>query len=490
MPREQNSSTAAVRSVLVVDDDELARNLIANHLGRMGMGTVDLVEDGDAAWQKIQEKSRENSQESSRENSYDLIILDWKLPGLSGLALFNRIRQHPGYRVTPLLVVSGLLEKQDFRLLAEFPCTGLMEKPFTKVLFENRVADLLREVEWYGQNAALVDGLLEAVDGNAAKIEQLVKQILKKAPNPVPLALVAARRLVKCRMLKPAEAVLESVLKFDENCVVALNELGKIRHFQGRHRDALGVLQAASKLSPQNVQRLCLIGEVELNLDDPAGAQASFAKAMVIDDETEIARAGAVIAGNMRALGFPPPAPDGVPRTFASVLNTLGIALVRNREYARGLEQYRAAMVFLPRRGDAARVAFNLGLGYLRWGRPEEALPWFQKSTALLPEGFGRSSRYVSKLLAEGGSLDEAAINEESIAPKRLPEDGRLADAGSLEAADEGTAGAAGEPSTAPHTSDNLIPFPIATDKQVTPEEAPSAEATQPTKEDKESPAA
>lgn len=399
------SNSFDVNKVLVIDDDEVARNLIANHVAKTGVGVIDQCERGDEAWAAVQR------------HAYEFIVLDWKLPGVSGLALFNRIRALPAYRTTPILVVSGFVEKSDFRLLQEFPCTGLMEKPFTKVLFQNKFEDLLREQTWYAQNAALIDTLVDAAGKDAKKAEAIIKQVLKQAPNPIPLALIAARRMIKAKMLKSAEGILRGVLKVDEGCLLAMNELGKVLHYQGQHKEALGVLRGASKLSAQNLSRLCLMGEVELNLRDPENARAYFEKALEIDADSVTARAGVVVAGNMRE-ALAAPDPTQVTASFASILNTMGIALVRNGQYARGVEQYRSALAFLHSETDASRVAFNLGLGFLRWGKPNEALPWFRKSESLAPRGgSGKSAAYVNKLLEKGGVAHEEmdSLTEEPV---------------------------------------------------------------------------
>ena len=409
MAGENENYSSNISSVLVLDDDEVARNLIANHFNRMGISDVVTFENANEALEAI--KSRR----------FDFIVSDWKLQGMNGLTFFNRLRALPDYRNTPLMVVSGFVKKDDFRLLQEFPCTNLVEKPFTKVIFQKCVDSLVAESIWYGQNTTLVDAVLQAVKFDGKKAEQLIREIAKKAPNPVPLAVLAAKRLIKNDLLDPAKNILQMILEKDDRCVPALSELGKILHMQGEHLAALDFLRAASKLSPYNIKRLCLLGEVELNLNDPETARISFAKALVIDPDSEIAHAGMVVADNMDEF-VPLASPTNVPRNFASLMNTMGITLVRNGQFSKGIEQYQSAMYFLENNEDNAKVAFNLGLGFLRWGKPKDALPWFRKSEQLVGDGQSKSAGYVQLLLKKLG------VNSKLSSGKGLTIEGKVAD--------------------------------------------------------------
>lgn len=391
MPQDLEKLQKNISSVLVLDDDEVARNLIANHFKNLGISDVETFEDAGEALAAMEARP------------FSFIVSDWKLQGMSGLAFFNRIRNMNGYRTIPLMVVSGFVNKDDFRLLQEFPCTSLVEKPFTKLIFEKAVESLVSEYTWYGQNTTLVDTVLEAVKYDGKKAEQLIREIIKKAPNPVPLAVLAARRLMKNDLLDAAKHVLELIIQKDDKCVPALSELGKILHIQGDHHRALDHLRVASKLSPQNLKRLCLLGEVELNLSDTDAARTYFAKALVIDSEDPVANAGMVVADNMAEF-VPATKVADVGRNFASLMNTMGITLIRNGQFSRGIEQYRSALFFLEKAEDNAKVTFNLGLGFLRWGRPQDALPWFRKSEQLIGNEESKSAGYVRMLIKKLGT--------------------------------------------------------------------------------------
>ena len=66
--------------ILVADDEESMRWVLSKALKRKGF-TVDLAHDGRQALALIQD------------NSYDLAILDIKMPGISGLDLLDKVRE-------------------------------------------------------------------------------------------------------------------------------------------------------------------------------------------------------------------------------------------------------------------------------------------------------------------------------------------------------------------------------------------------------------
>jgi len=402
----------AEHQVLVIDHHEGARNLVVN--GLLSAGFVDVVtaNDGDSAWQRL-----------CSGQHFSLIVLEWKLEGSPrGLALFSRIRSLPAFQMTPILVVSGFVQRHDFRLLGEFPCTGLIEKPFTNQKFQASVEGILQEALWYDQNEALIASLLTAVNHDGKTAVQLIKQVLKKSPKPLPLAMVATKCLVKNKLLGEAKTILEGVLKADDQALMALNEMGKILHLMGKHEEALFYLRQASDLSPDSMERLCLIGEAKLNIKDPEGARKSFQKALKLDADNLKASQGLIVAENMIDL-FASSSPLRVTGTFASMMNTMGIAYVRNGNFAQGIAQYQAALSFLSTGADRSRVAFNLGLAFLRWGKSAAALTWFQRSEAEHQSTGNRSASYVRKLLLKGtsGIGEQIATKTPDSAAAALP---------------------------------------------------------------------
>ena len=96
-----------VRRLLVVEDDETQRNSI-----------VDLIASGDDELETTAVDSGEAALEALSQERYDCMVLDLKLPGISGFDLIKRVKEHAEWRRTPIIVYTGkeLTREEDTEL--------------------------------------------------------------------------------------------------------------------------------------------------------------------------------------------------------------------------------------------------------------------------------------------------------------------------------------------------------------------------------------
>ncbi|MFO1144634.1 MAG: response regulator, partial [Amaricoccus sp.] len=86
--------------VLVVEDEEAISHLLAYNLEKEGF-TVATARDGDEALVAIEESKP------------DIAILDWMLPGVSGIELCRQIRARPATREIPVIMLTARGEEED-----------------------------------------------------------------------------------------------------------------------------------------------------------------------------------------------------------------------------------------------------------------------------------------------------------------------------------------------------------------------------------------
>ncbi len=102
--------------VLVVDDDARLRAVWTDALAVAGYAVVG-SEDGKAALELI------------RDLFPDLILLDLRMPRMTGQDFLDTVGEHPRWRSIPILIVSGYLGDDAEVRAAGVNVVGRMEKP-------------------------------------------------------------------------------------------------------------------------------------------------------------------------------------------------------------------------------------------------------------------------------------------------------------------------------------------------------------------------
>jgi CheY-like chemotaxis protein len=99
--RQPQSSSAQERTILLVEDERSDAMLIMRALNRAGFaGAIEHALDGNVALAWLQRHSEHESLPS-------LVLLDLKLPGMSGFELMEEIRRTPNLRQVPIVVLAS-----------------------------------------------------------------------------------------------------------------------------------------------------------------------------------------------------------------------------------------------------------------------------------------------------------------------------------------------------------------------------------------------
>lgn len=117
--------------VLVVEDEDALSALLEYNLGKEGFA-VRISGDGEDALLAVEEEKP------------DLVLLDWMLPGLSGIELCRRIRARPDTRDTPVIMLTARGEEEDRIRGLDTGADDYLTKPFSIPELIARVRALLR----------------------------------------------------------------------------------------------------------------------------------------------------------------------------------------------------------------------------------------------------------------------------------------------------------------------------------------------------------
>src|SRR6266480_864933 len=117
--------------ILVVEDEEALTTLLQYNLDAEGY-EVETVGRGDDAETML------------REHSPDLVVLDWMLPGLSGIELCRRLRARPETKALPIIMLTARGEESERVRGLATGADDYIVKPFSVPELIARVRALLR----------------------------------------------------------------------------------------------------------------------------------------------------------------------------------------------------------------------------------------------------------------------------------------------------------------------------------------------------------
>ena len=120
-----------VHRVLVVEDETDIRDLVCHALEAAG-------------YQGIPAESVENAQPLVESNPPDLLILDWMLPGQSGIDFARRLRRTEPTKSMPIIMLSAKGDAEDKVKGLDAGIDDYLAKPFSQKELIARVKAVLR----------------------------------------------------------------------------------------------------------------------------------------------------------------------------------------------------------------------------------------------------------------------------------------------------------------------------------------------------------
>jgi len=159
-------------TVLIVDDEKNIRRALRMVLE----GTGATVEEADSA---------EHGLAYLEQNEVDLVVLDVKLPGMSGIDALERIRARPATARLPVLMVSGHASVSEAMSAIQKGATDFLEKPVDRDLVVSRVRNAMKayqlekELERMRADAARRYDMI----GHSPVMKQIFTQLEKVGPT-------------------------------------------------------------------------------------------------------------------------------------------------------------------------------------------------------------------------------------------------------------------------------------------------------------------
>lgn len=105
-------------NILVCDDFSTMRRIMKNVLHELGFNNVEEADDGSTAMPMLDN------------GNFDLLVLDWNMPGTTGIEVLQWVRAHDRLSKLPVLMVTAEAKREQIVAAADAGVSGYVVKPF------------------------------------------------------------------------------------------------------------------------------------------------------------------------------------------------------------------------------------------------------------------------------------------------------------------------------------------------------------------------
>lgn len=123
----------SLMKILAVDDFPTMRRIVKTLLRQLGYTNVAEAEDGQAALTKL------------KQEKFDLVLLDWNMPRMTGLELLKAIRADDNLRNIPVVMITAEGRKEDALEAVKAGVNNFIVKPFTAETLEEKLNKVLEK---------------------------------------------------------------------------------------------------------------------------------------------------------------------------------------------------------------------------------------------------------------------------------------------------------------------------------------------------------
>ncbi|RYZ59661.1 MAG: response regulator [Proteobacteria bacterium] len=364
-----SQNVLGIKTCVLIDPDTAVLGSLKKLLLQLGVPQIETFENGEEAWQWL----RSNPEP-------DLILHEWKIPGLPGPLLLQRLRHH-GFVNVPVNVVSSVIKPEESHLLRELGVANVIAKPFApQSLFKSLIWTIQQHLHPTEQNSL------------QQKIKRLLSQDqLAEAERLKNLFLDDSRIKTSCK--KTVEAnyafgqgqyrlsrdLAVEALKLQGDSLCLLNLIGKCLLKLGDNAGAVKIFQKAHSMSQMNIENLCLLALAQFDSGVREDSLSTIKKAQMIDrgsqmiGETECQMA--VVAGDMqRAKAIIADLEDV--KLLLDELDLRAKLLNKHGHFEECIKLYERTAEIIPAKLSDAKdyVRYNHALALARYGEMMQAL--------------------------------------------------------------------------------------------------------------------
>ena len=369
-PSGEDSVSHKRNQFVIIESDPSVVNQLLKVFATLGIENPEVFDNGQAAWHWL-----ENNPEP------ELIITEWKLPGLGASPLIQRMRIR-GLNKVPIMVCSSKVSPEEMPLFKEFSISHLLKKPTSE-------RELAMGLKWVLQQHAHPTNQtsLEKELALAIKRKDWTKAKNLKAAYMANQKVVDSRKkLLEAEFLyqeqKYSEAIdnAKAAAKMAEiDSLDFVDLMARCQHKIGDDVVASKFMEVAAKISPQNVTRLCELAQINTLIGTPQNSEKFLQAAIHIDRDRQdvvesVSNWSLVIDNDDKFEQIMAHVEDKL--KIISHFNNRAVQLTKQHQNDQALRIYRLILKIVPsdRPEMKARIEYNLALGLVKIGKFGQAI--------------------------------------------------------------------------------------------------------------------
>lgn len=121
--------------ILIVDNSVIMRMMIKYDLQKLGYDNFIEAENGVEALKKIEK----------REGKISLILLDWKMPEMSGLQFLQKLKSYKKYQDISVIMITAINTRDEVLSALKWGATSYILKPFSRKELKEKIDQIERK---------------------------------------------------------------------------------------------------------------------------------------------------------------------------------------------------------------------------------------------------------------------------------------------------------------------------------------------------------
>ncbi|APJ03855.1 response regulator [Silvanigrella aquatica] len=277
--KEENKNILGIQNCMIIDPDSDVQYYVSETLKRLGVIDCQKITDGDSALEYL-----------TKNKEPDLIIMEWKIPKISGVALVQRIRKL-GFNQCFIVIISSLVKVTEHPLLQEVGVDTIIEKPFDgEKLSKELIGVTQRDRKPLEQRSLERKIRLLLSSKKVDEAKKLLDEYLSRSQiSKYSKFQMQAEYEYETENYGAASKLALNVLKSVGGSVLLFSLLGKCFLKLKDFKSAMKCFEKAHELSPTNMDRILTLVDLKQESGNVAEAGILLESAKKIDStSTEV----------------------------------------------------------------------------------------------------------------------------------------------------------------------------------------------------------